>query len=698
MFQKLSINQKFLVLVLVVGAIFTAAFVVLNRVTGEIQENWVDYRDQIAERQKDLMAIKSQFGYGGGIHSFKNYVLRKNPTYFERTLKQLDQVSQTIATYYQIRGITEQEIKALAEVQGVFDKYKEALLEAQSMFAQGRPSNEVDDAIKIDDTPALDAFIILENIYDDMTHRTTRKIGDSISRGLNSLIGSLSFAFVVIVIFSIIIARSMTKPLEEALEAAKKSQKDLERAREAAEAANLAKSTFLANMSHEIRTPMNAILGYSQIMIREGDLNKKQMSGIENINKGGTHLLSLINDILDISKIESGAMELNKTDFGLENMIEWTSSMFQVRCEEKRLGWHVERSSDCQRTVRGDEGKLKQVLINLLGNAVKFTKKGRITLKVQKLEGDSYRFEVEDTGPGIDSFALKAIFTPFRQESAGRQEGGTGLGLAISKKQIELMGGKLGVDSQFGHGSKFYFSIELPASEETVQVSSQATGPDVLRLAPGYSVRALVVDDNRFNRDVLSNVLTSINAEVEQANNGKIAVEMAQEKDFDIIFMDMRMPVMRGEEAVTKIQEKLGKDKPKIVAITASVFSHQKNNFLELGCHDFISKPFELHQVFDALKELLGLEYEYKEAVPDTDRANAIPEVLDFSELKIPVELYTQLKGASELYQITEIETALQKLEQSSGDGRALAKHMQAYVARYDMEGILEVLGKVNND
>ena len=573
MFQKLSINQKFLVLVLVVGAIFTAAFVVLNRVTGEIQENWVDYRDQIAERQKDLMAIKSQFGYGGGIHSFKNYVLRKDPTYFERTLKHLDRVSQTITNYNRIRGITEQEKKALTEVRGVFDQYKNALLKAQSMFVQGRPSNEVDEAIKIDDTPALDAFIVLENIYDDMTHRTTRKIGVSISKGLNSLMGSLSFAFVVMVIFSIIIARSMTKPLEDALERAKESQKDLEQAREAAEAANLAKSTFLANMSHEIRTPMNAILGYSQIMVREGDLNKKQMSGIENINKGGTHLLSLINDILDISKIESGAMELNKTDFGLQNMIEWTSSMFQVRCEEKRLDWHVEGSSDCQRTVQGDEGKLKQVLINLLGNAVKFTKKGSVALKVQKLAGHSYRFEVKDTGPGIDSSALKNIFTPFRQDTAGHQEGGTGLGLAISKKQIELMGGQLRVDSQFGQGSNFYFNIELPASEETVQVSSQATGPDVLRLAPGHSARALVVDDNRFNRDVLSNVLASINVEVEEAENGKIAVEMVQEKDFDIVFMDMRMPVMRGEEAVVKIQENMGENAPKIVAITASVES-----------------------------------------------------------------------------------------------------------------------------
>jgi signal transduction histidine kinase/DNA-binding response OmpR family regulator len=698
MFQKLSINQKFIILILVMGAIFTAAFVVLNRVNAEIQDNWIDYRDQIAERQKDLMEIKSQFGYGGGIHSFKNYVLRKETKYFERTLMRLERVSQTISNYSLIRGISEEEKTALKEVSGVFEKYRVALLEAQSMFAKGRLSNEIDNAIKIDDTPALKAFVVLEKIYDDLTNKTTKKTGASISKSLNTLMGSLTFAFVVIVFFSIVIARSMTKPLEESLKAAKKYQQDLKRAREAAESANLAKSTFLANMSHEIRTPMNAVLGYSQILIREGGLNKNQLSGIENINKGGTHLLSLINDILDISKIESGAMELNLDDFALPSMIEWTSSMFQARCEEKRLLWKVNYAREDQEIVRGDEGKLKQVLINLLGNAVKFTQKGTVELKVLKDEGDLFRFEVIDTGPGIDSSALNNIFDPFRQESSGFREGGTGLGLAISKKQIELMGGKLGVDSQLGQGSKFYFTLSLPSSKMPAQNSTQAVREDVLRLAPEFSVKALVVDDNEFNRDVLCNVLTSINVEVEQASNGKIAVEMAQEKEFDIIFMDMRMPVMRGEEAVVKIQEKLGPLKPKIVAITASVLSHQKSNFLELGCHGFISKPFQIHEIFDSMKTLLGLEYDYKEAVPDSNQAVISPENLDFSKLKIPADQLAQLKESTELYQITAIEAVLETLKQSGDDGEFLTEYLQPYMERYDMDGILDLLGKISNE
>lgn len=698
MFRKLSINQKFLVLVLIMGAIFTSTFVVLNRVTSEIQKNWTDYRDQIAERQKNLMKIKSQFGYGGAIHNLKNYVLRKKPNYYKGTLKNIDQLQHTIADYTLIEGVDEKEKAALMEVYEVVEKYGKVLRKAQSMFAEGRPSNEVDDAIKVDDTPALEAFNILEGIYDELTTNTTEKIGESISHSLNTLIASLVFAFVIIVFFSIAIARAMTEPLEEALEAAEKSQKDLEKAREAAETANLAKSTFLANMSHEIRTPMNAVLGYSQILLRDGDLSQKQESAIENINAGGNHLLGLINDILDISKIESGAMKLNLSNFDLQSVVEWTASMFQIRCEEKGLDWQADGFEGRQVMVQGDEGKLRQVLVNLIGNAVKFTPKGKISMSVEIVENDLYHFEVEDTGLGIDSAALEDIFQPFRQESAGFQEGGTGLGLAISKKQIELMGGKMGVESQLGVGSKFTFSLPLTPAEGEVQTLDEDTGPDVQRLASGFKVKALVVDDNSFNRDVLSHVLTSIDVEIEQASNGKIAVDMVLENNFDIVFMDMRMPVMRGEEALRIIQEKLGANRPKIVAITASVFSHQKNSFLDLGCDGFISKPFKIYEVFQTMKELLDLEYEYKESAPDAIAHKSIPEAPNFSKIKFPADIYSEIKDAAEFYQVTKLENCLEKLGQGDEDGRIMAEYLMNYATRYDMEGILAVLKQVNQE
>ena len=697
MFQNFSINLKFVVLVFVMGVIFAVTFMVLNRVAGEIDVNWTDYRDQIAQRQKRLMDIKSQFGYGGGIHSFKNYVLRHNAKYFEKAKSHFEHAEKTIAAYRSIKGVGEVELEALEALGVVLDKYVKALLTAQAMFAAGKLSNEADIAIKVDDTPAFEAFVVLENVYDDMTSRTTDKIGASIAKELNTLILSLSFAFVVIVFFSVIIARSMTKPLEAALDKAKKSQLDLESSREAAEAANLSKSTFLANMSHEIRTPMNAILGYGQILVRGGDLTSKQKEGLENINKSGNHLLGLINDILDISKIESGAMELNSSSFDLHSAIRWISSMFSIRCEEKRLTWVLKELDEVRVTVQGDEGKLKQVLINLLGNAVKFTKKGKIELTVEKGDDNFYRFEVKDDGLGIDSSALRNIFEPFRQDQAGRQEGGTGLGLAISKKHIELMGGELGVDSQLGHGSRFYFTLPLYPAEEDVIASSELTGPDVLRLAAGFNVRSLVVDDNRFNRDVLSQTLLSIGVEVDQAENGKIALEMAQEHTYDIVFMDMRMPVMRGEEAVAKIQEKFGKDGPKVVAITASVFSHQKINFLEMGCHDFLSKPFQTHLVFQSMKNLLGLEYEYKEEFKEVAKVETVLEPADLSMMSIPNDLYSQLKEAVEFYQVTQIENIMNKLKQQGGDSKVLAGYLQPYINQYNMDGILEILGKLKN-
>ncbi|HAV64783.1 MAG TPA: hypothetical protein DCY13_20745, partial [Verrucomicrobiales bacterium] len=393
----------------------------------------------------------------------------------------------------------------------------------------------------------------------------------------------------------------------------------LEAAKAAAESANKAKSLFLANMSHEIRTPMNAILGYSQILKRDHELPGRHRQSVETIEKSGDHLLAMINDILDLSKIEAGRMELQASDFDLNELISGISAMFHVRCTEKELKLNLVGFDDRPVPVHGDEGKLRQILINLLGNAVKFTDSGEITLKVRPSHpaatrhaddsssglqsgehpgtsastgGTLYRFDVIDTGPGISAADQAEIFQPFQQSQAGFKQGGTGLGLAITRRQVELMGGEVKLESTEGKGSRFHFEIPLPPAKGQVIRDTQQDTREVRRLAASHHVNVLVVDDNQQNRDVLSQLLRSIGCDVRQATSAFDAFDRVEEAAPDLIFMDIRMPGMNGAEATRRIIADYGPDRIKIVAITASVLEHEKAGHMAAGFHGFLSKPF----------------------------------------------------------------------------------------------------------
>ncbi len=523
--------------------------------------------------------------------------------------------------------------------------------------------------------------------------------------------GILTFAFFIAIIFEMMASRTRqvetevrfrTEELTRAndrltseVKARSEAERALQGAKEEAELANKAKSAFLANMSHEIRTPMNAMLGYAQILKRNKQLDAGQKTNLENILRSGDHLLNLINDILDISKIEAGKMELNPVDFDLIELIQGISAMIQPRCVEKNIQWQVNGLNTHSLWVHGDEIKLKQVLINLLGNSVKFVESGKVALRVTPLSEDTYQFEVTDTGKGIPKESQKRIFEPFQQDKEGFKKGGTGLGLAIVKKQIDLMDGALSLDSEPGRGTRFAFTLRLPAAKKE-RAPSAGGETKFLHLPKGTRMVALVTDDNEQNRDILANILENAGIEVLLAENGKDAVAQTRKHRPDIIFMDLRMPVMTGMEAMKLIRKEFEKEAVKIVAISASAFSHQRAETLEAGFDDFISKPFHVESIFDCITALLGVEF-IEEAPASPSPAPPEP-ALEPGSIRLPGDLLQKLKQAADLSNLTDLKTCMGQLEALGSEGRSLLAHLKPLANRYDMHGILTVLEQVDHD
>jgi PAS domain S-box-containing protein len=426
-------------------------------------------------------------------------------------------------------------------------------------------------------------------------------------------------------------------------------------AKDAAEAANRAKSAFLANMSHELRTPLNTILGFSHLMERDGLLTPGQKGFLATINQSGEHLLNLINDVLEMSKIEAGRMSLNPTTFDLFLLLNTLKEMFQVRVKSKQLSLEFRLAANLPQHVLADEGKLRQVLINLLDNAVKFTQVGQVQLQVSLIQIDSLPtvntlyFEVKDTGCGIAEEELERLFQPFSQTlSSAQMLQGSGLGLAISRQFVRLMGGEIQVSSQVKQGTTFRFDIPITPANP-LEVLPLLPAKRVLRLAPHQpDYRILVVDDRQENRELLARLLNMVGFKTMTATNGQAAIEQWQSWQPHLIWMDMRMPIMDGYEAARRIRAQDHDRSTKIIALTASAFEEQQMSILAAGCDDLVCKPYKESVIFEKMTQHLGTQYLYDQPSIDQPQAPISAQDLTPDRLEMmPLEWMRQLHQAA---------------------------------------------------
>ena len=474
----------------------------------------------------------------------------------------------------------------------------------------------------------------------------------------------------------------------------KRAEEELRQARQAADAANLAKSEFLSNMSHELRTPLNGVLGYTQILQRDSSVTPAHRESLDAIETCGQHLLTLINDVLDLSKIEAGRLEVNQAPCDLHRLIKNIFEIVSPRAKSKGLTFSTEIAPEVPKGILTDPTKLKQVLVNLTGNAVKFTDEGSVTLRVRKLPDTGLQLEVEDTGMGMTPEELEEVFDPFKQAEGGQKSGGTGLGLPISKRLVEALGGKLEVESQPGQGSRFIIThplVEVPEQVLSKLVKETLTDQRSLVLAPGQDVTVLVADDNRENRDVLVKLLAGAGFDAREARDGKEAIEKLREYDIPVALIDIRMPVMNGLEAAREIRKDPTLKDKVLIAVSASVLSNQERA-REAGFDDFIGKPIRASELFDKIKNHLKVRYtaSAQEIPPDSEQERVKP-----GDQKLPPEVAREVarrvQEAVQLGDVSELTAVATELTERNDFTSPYGEEIARLARAFDFEGLSQL-------